>query len=485
MAFMRKSKFRHVFGKPEKRDQCYDGLRITKTSWESTYCAVNPKFVAIITEAAGGGSFIVLPLAKVGRVPIDCPAVAGHKGAVLDVQWCPHNDNVVASASDDCTVKVWQIPDSGLVTNLSEPVVDLFAHQKRVGFIAWHPTAQNVLVSAGSDFKLFFWNVGTGEPIIEVEVPDQVWCMSFNYNGSRLACTSKDKKLRIINTHSGEIVKEEKCHEGAKPSQVVYLKDGNLLTTGFSKMSERQYALWDEKNLKKPIVLEEIDSSNGVLFIFYDPDTSMVYLAGKGDSLIRYYEITDEAPFVHYLALFQSNAPQRGIGFMPKRGLNVNSCEIARFYKLHNNGLCEVIPFTVPRKSELFQDDLYPDTAGDEPAISAEDFFAGKDATPIMVSLQGGFKSSHKEQLKVARRSNVLDKMPNRSSTIQSNNTTGSAAAAPAAAATALPPGFDPQAVLDDMRKLKLIVKAHERRIKSLEEKLAQYESEEEIEQDA
>lgn len=68
MAFMRKSKFRHVFGKPEKRDQCYDGIRITKTSWESTYCSVNPKFVAIITEAAGGGSFLVLPLSKVSAV---------------------------------------------------------------------------------------------------------------------------------------------------------------------------------------------------------------------------------------------------------------------------------------------------------------------------------------------------------------------------------------------------------------------------------
>lgn len=41
----------------------------------------------------------------------------------------------------------------------------------------------------------------------------------------------------------------------------------------------------------------------------------------------------------------------------------------------------------------------------------------------------------------------------------------------------ALPPGFDPQSVLDDIRKLKLIVKAHERRIKSLEEKIAQYEA--------
>lgn len=44
--------------------------------------------------------------------------------------------------------------------------------------------------------------------------------------------------------------------------------------------------------------------------------------------------------------------------------------------------------------------------------------------------------------------------------------------------------GFDPQGILDDMRKLKLIIKAHERRIKALEEKLAQYESEEEIEEE-
>lgn len=50
----------------------------------------------------------------------------------------------------------------------------------------------------------------------------------------------------------------------------------------------------------------------------------------QGDSIIRYYEVTDEAPYVHFLTLFQSNAPQRGIGFMPKRGLNVNNNEIAR-----------------------------------------------------------------------------------------------------------------------------------------------------------
>lgn len=37
-------------------------------------------------------------------------------------------------------------------------------------------------------------------------------------------------------------------------------------------------------------------------------------------------------------------------------------------------------------QSELYQDDLYPDTADEAPAISAEDWFNGKDADPVLVN---------------------------------------------------------------------------------------------------
>jgi len=40
-------------------------------------------------------------------------------------------------------------------------------------------------------------------------------------------------------------VQEALGHEGSKPAQVVYLRNGQIFTTGFSKMSERQMALWD------------------------------------------------------------------------------------------------------------------------------------------------------------------------------------------------------------------------------------------------
>ena len=83
--------------------------------------------------------------------------VTGHKGAVLDLAWCPHNDNVIASASDDCTIKLWQIPDEGLTSNLDVPVADLSGHLKRVTLLVWHPTAMNVLASASKWSEETVW----------------------------------------------------------------------------------------------------------------------------------------------------------------------------------------------------------------------------------------------------------------------------------------------------------------------------------------
>lgn len=65
---VRQSKFRHVFGQAVRNDQCYDDIRVSRVTWDSSFCAVNPKFVAIIIDASGGGAFIVLPLQKVSAL---------------------------------------------------------------------------------------------------------------------------------------------------------------------------------------------------------------------------------------------------------------------------------------------------------------------------------------------------------------------------------------------------------------------------------
>ena len=48
---------------------------------------------------------------------------------------------------------------------------------------------------------------------------------------------------------------------------------------------------------------------------------------------------------------------------------------------------------TVPRKSELFQDDLYPDTAAQEAAMTADEWLDGRNARPVLMSLRDVFNS--------------------------------------------------------------------------------------------
>lgn len=79
-------------------------------------------------------------------------------------------------------------------------------------------------------------------------------------------------------------------HEGARPQKFVWLGDSQtVLTMGFSKTSERQYGVWDTRDLSQPLVIRRLDDYSGVPFPFYDEDTKVVYVAGKGESAISFF----------------------------------------------------------------------------------------------------------------------------------------------------------------------------------------------------
>lgn len=390
---IRSSKFKHVYGSAVKKEKCYDNVAITKNAHDcSQFCAVNPKFVAIVTESSGGGSFIVIPIDFTGRQDVDAGRVTGHRGPVLDIKWNPFNDNLIASASEDATIKIWHIPDMGPPRRgISDALVTLAEHKRRVSMIEWHPIAENILISAGFDCLIMIWHTSKAYLISIINChPDTIQSMSLNRSGNLLATTCKDKVLRVIDLREGLVKSEGIAHEGPKSTKVVFLGDsGKLFSTGFSRYSDRQWAVWDMNDLSLPLRLENIDSSSGVLFPFYDHDTKMVYVAGKGDGSIRYYEVTDHSPYCYYINQFMTGYPQRGLGIMPKRGLNTGINEVFRVYKLHaTKPVVEPISFIVPRKSQVFQDDLYPDTAAPTPALTAEEWISGKNHVPILMSMK-------------------------------------------------------------------------------------------------
>jgi len=126
---------------------------------------------------------------------------------------------------------------------------------------------------------------------------------------------------------------------------------------------------------------------------FYDEDSDVLFLAGKGDGAIRFYEVLpNEEPkgIVTHLGQFSSKTPTGAACSLPRRSCDVSQTEIIRIYKI-SAGQIMPLHFQVPRKSELFAEDIYPPARGDEPNITKDAWLSGENSPPKLVSLEGGF----------------------------------------------------------------------------------------------
>ncbi|KAI7830828.1 hypothetical protein BX661DRAFT_142047, partial [Kickxella alabastrina] len=389
MSIVRSSKYRHVFGTAFKREECYENLRVSISAWDTNFVTANPKYLCLNWNAGGGGAFIVIPHDQAGKLRGDFPLFSAHAGAVLDTAFSPFDDDIVASGAEDHKAMVWRVP-RGLAEreeDVTEPIAVLGGHGRKVGHVAWNPVARDVLAVSSSDHTVRIWDVERQAVGVLLEgFKDTVLSIAWSPNGSQLAVACRDKVLRIFDARSGQCLQQGQSHLGVKGSRVVWVSPTRLVTTGFSRTSDRQLNLWDSQSLSKPLLTRNIDMSAGMLIPFFDACTQMLYVGGKGDGNIRYYEFADDT--LYELATYSSTEPQRGLGVMPKRGVDVVRCEVMRFFKVVGNSTVEPISFKVPRKAESFQADIYPPAHAGVPALSAEEFFAGKDAEPLLVDME-------------------------------------------------------------------------------------------------
>jgi coronin-1B/1C/6 len=130
---------------------------------------------------------------------------------------------------------------------------------------------------------------------------------------------------------------------------------------------------------------------------FWDDGSNCLYLAGKGDGNIRYFEFENDK--FEFLSEYKSGEPQRGIAFMPRRGINTHENEVMRAYKTVNDAYIEPIAFTVPRRAETFQADIFPPATGTKPAASAQEWFDGKTAVPNKIDLESVYDGTSPKEI--------------------------------------------------------------------------------------
>ncbi|XP_054246907.1 coronin-7-like isoform X1 [Indicator indicator] len=388
------SRFRHAQGRVLHRDSHLTnlpGLSLTTPGECDGFCA-NHQRVALPLLSAGG-QIAVLELSKPGRQPDTAVPTIQNGAAVADLSWDPFDPQRLAVAGEDAKIQLWRIPEGGLQETLQEPEAVLQGHTEKIYSIRFHPMASDLLVSSSYDMTVRIWDLSAGQEALCLQGhTDQIFSLAWSPDGKKLATVSKDTRLRLYEPRcSAEPQQEGPGPEGARGARLVWVCGGDyLLVSGFDSRSERRILLyWAQALPDGPLSVLGLDVAPSTLLPFYDEDTSIVFLTGKGDTRVFLYEVTPEPPYFLECNSFTSSEPHKGFVFLPKTVCEVREVEFARALRLGQSSL-EPVAFHVPRvKKEYFQDDIYPMTrVWWEPALSGSAWLAGEDGKQRRASLR-------------------------------------------------------------------------------------------------
>ncbi|XP_045533959.1 gem-associated protein 5 [Papilio machaon] len=127
--------------------------------------------------------------------------LTGHKNSVLQLAWSPHRDELLASTSQDCTIRVWDIVGGACVSICN-------AHAQYAVSVAWcaRPQLPAHLLTGGADCSLRLWSY--------MDYPQD------KYQGEEIGVTKKDKKK-----HKQEVKKAEEFKNELLDSLAVAQED--------------------------------------------------------------------------------------------------------------------------------------------------------------------------------------------------------------------------------------------------------------------
>ena len=202
--------------------------------------------------------------------------VSGHTAPVHSLAFKP-NSYRLASASDDKTIRIWDVSDN---TNLRH-LRTLRGHTSWVWSVAWSPDG-STLASASADGTVRLWNPNNGINFAVLRGhTERVFCVAWSPDGRILASGSEDDTIRLWNPDTHGTLRVLRGHTG-DVSSVTFHPDGQTLASG---SDDKTIRLWDPNTGAHKATLKRFEGSIGCLA--FSPNGQI--LAGVGPSL---YEIS-------------------------------------------------------------------------------------------------------------------------------------------------------------------------------------------------
>lgn len=391
MSRFRASKYKNTAPRLPVRADWINGIR----SGSATSCGNHIKsscaFIAFNASSPGGGTLGILPLENGRRDKRHVSELPCHADLTTDFDFSPFDDALLATCSADTTVKLWRLEDAGTEVTAAQSTA-LGPEAAPVECVLFHPSADGVLAS-GAGSVATVWDLVQQKPLAALgDHGDQVQSLTWKGDGCLLGSSCKDKMLRVFDPRAkSSAVQSVKGHDNIKDSRLLWLGALDVvLSSGFSQMRERQARLWDVRKFTAPLSTLTIDTAQSSLIPLYDVDSGLLILAGKGDNVLRCFEVSATDTALTQVGQCLTEVKSKGVATVPKLALDVMSCEVIRLLQLTENSIVP-ISYRVPRKSlQEFHADLFPDTAGKVPAMSALDWFNGSNKQVPRVSLAPG-----------------------------------------------------------------------------------------------
>ncbi|KHJ95616.1 hypothetical protein OESDEN_04438, partial [Oesophagostomum dentatum] len=307
--------------------------------------------------------------------------VCAHGEQVDDFCFMTFNDDLLVTCSRDDAIKIWRLSGEEAVPAL-ECEVNIGQGHVLLDALKPHSTAANI-IAAASLGDAYVIDVERKASVITLGgFEDKGQSVDWSEDGKLLAISAdKGRQIYVYDVRNGSSpIQNIHAHQGlGRESRVLFCGD-RLLSSGFTNKRVQEVHVVEIGKWDKPIHKQEYVSTTGVLMPFYDTDTKLVFLVGKGTNKLFLAEFQNKMPFlspVYEMSLVEQNL---GACMGSKTKVNVMSGEVDTFYQLTKHSILP-IPCIVPRRSYRdFHPDLFPDTRGSVAGCSSSEWLAGSDS---------------------------------------------------------------------------------------------------------